>query len=60
MGNVWVKTRDMNVTDLKYTAGLGLRYSTPVGPLRVDYGFKLNRARGESSSAIHFSIGHAF
>jgi len=60
MGNVWVKSSDMNVTDLKYTAGIGLRYSTPVGPLRVDYGFKLNRAPGESNSALHFSIGHAF
>lgn len=60
MGNVWVKVRDMNVTDLKYTAGIGLRYSTPVGPLRVDYGFKLNRAPGESKGALHFSIGHAF
>lgn len=60
MGNVWVKASHMNVADLKYTAGIGLRYSTPVGPLRVDYGFKLNREPGESDSAIHFSIGHAF
>jgi len=60
MGNVWIKASDMSVTDLKYTAGMGLRYDTPVGPLRVDYGFKLNRESDESRGAFHFSIGHAF
>ena len=60
MGNVWIKAKDMNPADLKYTTGLGLRYNTPVGPLRVDYGFKLQKEIGESSSALHFSIGHAF
>ncbi len=42
-GNVWINTSDFSPTDIKYTAGIGLRYTTPVGPLRVDYGFKLNR-----------------
>jgi outer membrane protein insertion porin family len=59
-GNVWVKVDDFNPSDIKYTAGLGLRYSTPVGPLRVDYGFKLNKEKDESSGELHFSIGHAF
>lgn len=59
-GNVWKKAEDMDITTLKYTTGLGLKYNTPVGPLRVDYGHKLNRERGESSGEIHFSIGHAF
>lgn len=58
-GNVWVRAGEMDLS-LRYTAGLGLRYSTPVGPLRVDYGHKLNREPGESSGEIHFSIGHAF
>ena len=42
-GNVWINTSDFSPTDLKYTTGIGLRYATPVGPLRVDYGYKLNR-----------------
>lgn len=58
-GNVWIKTNQMNLA-LKYTAGVGLRYSTPVGPLRIDYGRKLKRETGESGGEIHFSIGHAF
>lgn len=59
-GNVWTKLKDISLTDLKSTVGVGLRYNTPVGPLRVDYGRKLNRQAGESPDAIHFSIGHAF
>lgn len=60
MGNVWTTAGDVSPGDLRYTAGIGLRYSTPVGPLRVDYGFKLNKERGESAGELHFSIGHAF
>lgn len=59
-GNVWSRTSEISLADLKYTTGLGLRYNTPVGPVRVDYGFKLNREEGESRGALHFSIGHAF
>lgn len=59
-GNVWIKAKDMNPGDLKYTTGIGLRYNTPVGPLRIDYGVKLETEPGESRSALHFSIGHAF
>lgn len=59
LGNVWQKIEDFN-TDVKYTTGIGLRYHTPVGPLRVDYGHKLNRERRESTGELHFSIGHAF
>jgi outer membrane protein insertion porin family len=59
-GNVWLKANDIDPTDIKFTTGLGLRYGTPVGPLRVDYGFKLNRGRDESKGELHFSLGHAF
>ncbi|MDH5201794.1 MAG: outer membrane protein assembly factor BamA [Nitrospirota bacterium] len=59
-GNVWLKAKDMDPANLKYTAGLGLRYNTPVGPIRIDYGHKLQRENGESSGELHFSIGHAF
>lgn len=59
-GNVWVKMSDVNPPDIKFTAGLGLRYGTPVGPLRVDYGFKLSKEKNESSGELHFSIGQAF
>lgn len=58
-GNVWIRTNDIDA-ELKYTAGIGLRYRTPVGPVRLDYGHKLNREQGESAGELHFSFGHAF
>ncbi len=58
-GNVW-KTIDDVQDELKYTAGAGLRYNTPVGPIRVDYGHKMNKEEGDSSGEVHFSFGHAF
>ncbi len=59
-GNLWSRVGDASVSKLKYTTGVGLRYKTPVGPLRIDYGYKLNREEGESRGEIHFSIGHTF
>lgn len=59
-GNVWSRVGDIDIPNFKYTTGVGLRYKTPVGPVRIDYGFKLNREKGESRGEIHFSIGHAF
>jgi outer membrane protein assembly complex protein YaeT len=45
----------------RYTVGFGIRYNTPVGPLRLDIGFKLNRPEALSDDyAIHFSIGQTF
>ncbi len=59
-GNVWIKAKDINPGDFKYTTGLGLRYNTPVGPIRLDYGHKLHREEGKSRGELHFSIGHTF
>jgi len=58
-GNVWQTIDDVQ-GELKYTAGAGLRYNTPVGPIRVDYGHKMNKDKGDSSGEVHFSFGHAF
>jgi outer membrane protein insertion porin family len=57
-GNLW---RDAGAVfdtfALRYTAGLGLRLSTPVGPLAVDYGVNLDRRSYEDFGAFHFSVG---
>ncbi len=46
---------------MRYTCGLGLRYNTIIGPLRIDWGYKLNPPDQDLSNwRIHFSIGQAF
>ncbi len=65
-GNVWAQT--WNFGKLLYDAGPGLRYNTPIGPIRVDLGYQLTREPGLLVNGkpearrwrIHFSIGQAF
>lgn len=45
---------------IRYSTGIGLRYVTPVGPIRLDYGFKLDRRAGESIGRLHFTFGYVF
>jgi outer membrane protein assembly complex protein YaeT len=67
-GNVWANTWDFNLGDLRYAIGPGLRYLTPVGPARFDFGWQVNpipnlRVNGEPEPRhwrVHFSIGQAF
>nr|MDQ3418403.1 BamA/TamA family outer membrane protein [Acidobacteriota bacterium] len=61
-GNVFERVSQMDVAELRATAGFGLRYRSPVGPLRFDVGFKLDRrSYGDTDrQAFHFSFGHAF
>lgn len=58
-GNVWVD-QAIRLDDLRASYGAGFRYHTPVGPLRIDYGQKINRKSGESPGELHFNIGQAF
>jgi outer membrane protein assembly complex protein YaeT len=59
-GNVFARTVDLNLGELRAAAGFGLRYKSPVGPLRVDLGFKINPEPGEGLTAWFISFGQAF
>lgn len=43
-----------------YAAGVGLRYYTAIGPIRLDLAFPLNRRKGDKPVALYFGIGQAF
>ncbi|MFC5387531.1 autotransporter assembly complex family protein [Aquamicrobium segne] len=47
-------------SDIKVGAGIGLRYLTPFGPLRIDAAVPLNRERGDPRYGIYAGIGQAF
>jgi outer membrane protein insertion porin family len=64
-GNVFARASDINLGELRTAVGFGVRYKSPVGPIRIDLGFKLHReqlASGgrEALTAIHISLGQAF
>ena len=61
VGNVYGFTTPFDLTDLRYAAGPGIRWQSPFGPIRVDYGFNLNRRTGEPSpGTVQFSVGSPF
>ncbi len=54
-GNINVDRLDL--ANLKYGTGFGLRYMTPVGPVNFDWGFKLNPENGADRNTFYFSLG---
>lgn len=54
-GNSWES--GYHVGDLRQTAGFGVRWYSPIGPLRLEYGFVLDRKEGESAGRFEFTIG---
>jgi outer membrane protein assembly complex protein YaeT len=68
VGNVWPGGWEVRFGDLRYAVGPGLRYRTPVGVVRADFGYQLNPVPGlridgapqKRPWRLHFSIGQAF
>jgi outer membrane protein insertion porin family len=58
MGNTWDGGYYLN--DLRKTAGIGLRWYSPIGPLRLEYGYVLDRRENESAGRFEFTMGMAF
>ncbi len=54
-GNTWDGGYHLN--DLRQTVGAGIRWYSPIGPLRLEYGHVLDRKDGESTGRWEFSIG---
>jgi outer membrane protein assembly complex protein YaeT len=64
-GNVFARTADIDLGQLRSAAGFGIRFLSPIVPLRVDVGFKIKRrdivpGRLEPLNAWHISLGQAF
>ncbi len=74
-GNVWGSLKALKIKDFRpyasngdvadedyrYSAGLGIRYNTPVGPIRLDYGVPIKRETGMSKNGrFHISLGQIF
>jgi outer membrane protein insertion porin family len=60
IGNVYGFKTKFDLTDLRKAAGGGIRWVSPFGAIRVDYGFNLDRRPGEKAANFHFSVGSPF
>ena len=61
IGNVYGKDEDVDLGDTRESAGLGFRWFSPVGPIRLEYGHRLDREEGEETGGQwEFSMGSAF
>jgi outer membrane protein insertion porin family len=64
-GNVFRRAGDIRLGEVRPAAGIGLRYRSPLGPLRVDFGFNLDpqtlpTGSRERTMVFHLSLGQAF
>jgi outer membrane protein insertion porin family len=59
-GNAWDIGQSYSLTDLRTSVGFGFRWVSPVGPLRLEWGYNLHPQGGESHSNWDFTIGALF
>jgi outer membrane protein insertion porin family len=59
-GSVWKTREEFDADDVRKGAGVGLRWITPIGPVRVDYARVIHKEPDEAGSRFYLSIGHAF
>lgn len=72
-GQIWETFAQLDTRPLQYGVGGGVRYQSPIGPVRIDIGYKINPTdedlgiyqgrdygNGWDRIGIHFSIGQAF
>lgn len=59
-GNVFREIEGLDLGEFRYGVGVGARYVTPIGPLRFDLGYKLDREPHEDPFAAFLSLGYAF
>jgi len=66
IGNAWGQgewpweMKSWNGPPIRYAAGIGFRWYSPMGPLRIEWGWNLNPAPGEEKRVVEFTIGTAF
>lgn len=59
-GQVWEEVEDFGQSKINTSIGLGVGMRTPVGPIRIDYGFPINPDDDQGSGRIHFTTGITF
>ncbi len=58
-GNAWLEEDDY-FSNMRHSVGAGIRWQSPLGPLRFEWGYNLDPREDEKDSVFEFSIGSAF
>ncbi|WP_277970326.1 autotransporter assembly complex protein TamA [Sphingomonas echinoides] len=58
-GNIYTSALP-SFTGMRYGAGIGVRYYTNFGPIRIDVGTPVNPVKGDPRVAVYVSLGQAF
>ena len=59
VGNVFGKSSDLNLKKMERALGFGLKYRTPLGPIRLDFAFNLRKA-AEQNFLVQIGIGNVY
>jgi outer membrane protein insertion porin family len=59
-GNVFDEDQSWTFSGIRKSAGAGVRWYSPIGPLRLEYGFNLDPQGDEPSGRFEFAVGGAF
>ena len=59
-GNVFTKDESYTFSGIRRSAGAGIRWYSPLGPIRLEWGKNLDQEEGEASDNWEFSVGGTF
>ncbi|OAQ20521.1 Outer membrane protein assembly factor YaeT precursor [Thermosulfurimonas dismutans] len=59
-GTVWDKEHGFDTSELRKSVGFGIRWLSPMGPLRIEFGWNIDKKPGEDSSNWNFQLGGSF
>ena len=59
-GNVWGENQAVTFDSLRASAGIGVSWISPLGPLKLSYGVPIKKQPGDRIQKLQFQIGTAF
>ncbi len=59
-GGLWLNKEDINLKSIKVGIGFGIRYNTVIGPVRLDYGYRLTDRTKTYKGNVYFALGNAY
>jgi outer membrane protein insertion porin family len=59
-GQAFAEGEPIRIGDMRYSMGAGVRWRSPFGPLRFEWGFPLAKEEDEDASVFEFSVGSSF